>query len=51
MTNAERVEALEAQVAKLTQALLLADPVAAAVLLSSDDASPAEEADAEPVEG
>jgi hypothetical protein len=50
MTQAERIEALEAQVAKLTAAALLADPVAGAVMLSGEAVEPEAEADADEAE-
>jgi hypothetical protein len=56
MTNADRLDALEAQVALLTGAVRLADPVAAAKLVALPDpeeaatelAAPAEPTEPEP---
>jgi hypothetical protein len=42
MTNTDRIEALEAQVALLTAAAMLGDPVAAAKMLAEPVEAPAE---------
>jgi hypothetical protein len=45
MTNTDRIEALEAVTGKIVEALLLADPVAAARLFASDVAEAVQAAD------